>query len=551
MIWSHNFMPLGRLLNRDASVDADNGGVPIVMTASVIEMSDFNLNPFMAFTGGFPTKIVPIKILRKYWYPITPNNDDGSARFAPYGLRKIEALLMEEFGEDNVVTCTPHNLSKFVGRETKVVGISTMDPLGIGFVSRTYTSLVGFGGEPIAAAEFRNLMKHSIWKKYRPKIVVGGSGAWQIVNGNMQERYGINTVVIGEGDRSAPEIFRKAMNGEPLPKVVKTEKPELERIPTIKKPALFGVVEITRGCGKGCQFCSPTMRTRYSFPLEKIKKEAKLNARAGSRMIVLQTDDLFLYKCGERFVPNKQAIVKLIETVGKIPNLEYLQPAHAALPPVAYDPKMIEEIAPMLVEKGRWRYNGKKVASVEVGIETGSIRLIKKYMRGKPLPYETKDWCEVVTQAIGILNDNDICPLATLVIGLPGEEERDTLATMELVDKLKGAKLFYVPLFFTSEEECLLSNARQADLRHLTDLHWDFFATCWRHNIKLWAPDKQGKIAAGSMLLYMIYYRWKHGSKVARPIIKLADFPRSLLKVRSGTQHRHHESAKPGSSSRM
>ncbi len=535
MVWGSSFIPLGRLLNRNVSANADeqhNSGVPIVLTASVIEMSDFNLNPFIAFTGGFPTKIIPIKLLRKFWYPITPDNDDGSARFAPYGLRKIEALLIEEFGENNVVTCTPHNLSKFVGPETKAVGISTMDPLGIGFVSRTYTSLVGFGGEPIAAAEFRNLMKHRIWKRYKPKIIVGGSGAWQIVRGNMQEKYGINTVMIGEGDRSALEVFRKAMNGESLLKVIETEKPKLEEIPTIEKPALFGVVEITRGCGKGCQFCSPTMRTRYSFPLEKIKKEAELNARAGSRMIVLQTDDMFLYKCSERFVPNRQAIVELIETVSKIPNVEYLQPAHAALPPVAYDPKIIEDIAPTLVEKGRWNYNGKRVASVEVGIETGSTRLIEKYMRGKPLPYEAKEWCEIVIQATGILNDNDIYPLATLVVGLPGEEERDTLATMELIDKLNGAKLFYVPLFFTSEEECLLSRARQADLRHLTDLHWDFFATCWRRNIKLWGLDKQRRIVVGSMLLYMLYYKWKHGAKVARPIMKLTDFPRSLLKAR-------------------
>jgi len=367
----------------------------------------------------------------------------------------------------------------------------------------------------------------------------------------MQEEYGINTVIIGAGDRSALEIFRKAMNGKSLPKVVETEKPELDGIPMIKNPALFGVVEITRGCGRGCQFCSPTMRTRYSFPLEKIKTEAELNARAGSRMIVLQTDDMFLYKCGERFVPNKQAIVELIETIGKIPNVEYLQFAHAALPPVAHDPKMIEEIAPTLVEKGRWRYNGRRVASVEVGIETGSVKLIKKHMQGKPLPYEAKDWCEVVTQAVGILNDNDICPLATLVVGLPGEDEKDTLATMELVDKLKEAKLFYVPLFFTSEEECLLSNARQADLRHLTDLHWDFFATCWKHNIKLWAPDKQGKIAMGSMFLYMLYYKWKHGAKVVQPMMKLADFPRSLFKVRSGTRDLYHESVEPGPSSRM
>ncbi|MDI6643078.1 MAG: hypothetical protein QMD95_03395, partial [Candidatus Hodarchaeaceae archaeon] len=83
----------------------------------------------------------------------------------------------------------------------------------------------------------------------------------------------------------------------------------------------------------------------------------------------------------------------------------------------------------------------------------------------------------------------DICPLATLVVVLPEEREEDTIATMELVDDLRGSEIFYVPLFFTSEEECLLSSARQADLRHLTEQHWEFFATCWRHNINIWGPD--------------------------------------------------------------
>jgi len=133
LVFGSGFIPLGKLLNRNASGDANeshNSGVPIVLTASTIEMSDFNLNPFIAFTGGFPSKIVPMKILRKYWYPMTPDNNDGSALFAPYGLRKTEASLIEEFGENNVVTCTPPNLDKFVGRGTKAVGISTMDSRG-------------------------------------------------------------------------------------------------------------------------------------------------------------------------------------------------------------------------------------------------------------------------------------------------------------------------------------------------------------------------------------------------------------------------------------
>ncbi|MFN4133212.1 MAG: hypothetical protein ACK4GQ_02450, partial [Candidatus Hadarchaeales archaeon] len=197
-----------------------NGGTKIVLTASRIEMSDFFLNPFIAFTGGFPSKIIPRGVLRKKWYPITPSDENGRARFAPYGLRKIEALLEEEFGEENVVTCTPENLHRFVGLKTKVVGISTMDPLGIGFVSRTYTSLVGFGGEPIAADEFRCLMEHPALRRRNGfKVIVGGSGAWQIIRGGMQENFGIDSVVIGEGERAVAGLFKMAVEGRELPKV--------------------------------------------------------------------------------------------------------------------------------------------------------------------------------------------------------------------------------------------------------------------------------------------------------------------------------------------
>ena len=130
---------------------------------------------------------------------------------------------MEEFGEGNVVACSPHNLRRFVGANTKAVGISTMDPLGMGFVSRTYTSLVAMGGESIAAAEFRFLVRHGVWREYRPKKIVGGSGAWQIVRADVQDEYEIDTVVIGEGERDMLEVFRKALRGERLPRVVKNE----------------------------------------------------------------------------------------------------------------------------------------------------------------------------------------------------------------------------------------------------------------------------------------------------------------------------------------
>jgi radical SAM superfamily enzyme YgiQ (UPF0313 family) len=512
----------------------NNGGVPIVLTASVIEMSNFNLNPFIAFSGGFPL-VLPKYILRKKLYPNSDFNEDGTAKFAPYGLRKVETLLIKEFGEKNVVTVHPHNLHEFIGPKTKVVGISTMDPLGIGFVSRTYTSILCLNGKPATLVEFENLLSNSAFRKYKPKIIVGGSGAWQIPRANMQDELGIDTILIGQAEHSVIEIFRKALDGEELDKVITTQIPKRKEVPTIEKPSLYGTVEITRGCGRGCAFCSPTMRQRYSFPLEHILREIELNANSGTRMILLQTDDIFLYKTKRNFIPNREAIVKLIQSVDKVEGVNLIQIAHASLAPVVYDRKIVEKIAPALVEKSMWVCNGKPCASIEVGIETGSTQLMKRYMAEKMLPYKPEQWQDIVVQAIGTLNDNDICPLATLILGLPGEQEEDMLATLELLDKLKSAEIFYVPLLFTSEEESVLKGQRHKDLKDLVELQWEIISRCWRFNLDLWAPNLN-KIALFGTLLASPYYGWKHGGKIVKPIMKFSGLENLFVNRKSGIE---------------
>ena len=497
-----------------------DGGVRIVLTASRIEMSDFNLNPFLAFSGGFPL-VIPKCILRKKLYPKSHYNENGTAKFAPYGLRKVETLLIEEFGEENVVTVHAHDLHEFVGPETKVVGISTMDPLGIGFVSRTYTGILGLHGKPATRVEFESLLSNSVFKEHKPRVIVGGSGAWQIPRADLQDKLGIDTILIGQAERSIVEIFRKALDGEALEKVIVTQIPEKKEVPTIKKPSLYGTVEITRGCGRGCTFCSPTLRQRYSFPMEHILNEVDLNAKSGTKMILLQTDDLFLYKAKRNFIPNRKAVTELIRGVNQVEGVKYVQIAHASLAPVVFDKQIVEEIAPALVEKSLWYCNGRHCASIEIGIETGSVRLIEKHMKGKMLPYEPTQWQDIVVQAIATLNDNDICPLATLILGLPGELEEDMLATIELLDKLKEARIFYVPLLFTSEEESILKGRRHKESEDLDEFQWEILSTCWRHNFDLWAP-RLGKIALLTSLTASPYYRLKHGKKIFKPIMKIS-----------------------------
>ena len=113
-------------------------------------------------------------------------------------------------------------------------------------------------------------------------------------------------------------------------------------------------------------------------------------------------------------------------------------------------------------------------------------------------------------------------PLATLIVGLPEETEDDTIMTLELVDKLKHSKMFYVPLLFTSEDDCMLRKAQHMDLKHLTSLQWKLLATCWRHNLEVFTEGTEWPTRFVTMTAYVLYYRWKHGKKSLQPLLKLS-----------------------------
>ena len=138
--------------------DSEIDGVPIVLAASRAEANEYDNNPFNAFICTFPKKFSGY-MLREYLSNLE-NNEDGTAKHTIYGLRKVESILIDAFGKENVVVSHYDNLDKFIGRKTKVVGLSTMDPMGLAYVSTTYNSLIGFGGEALNAAEFTKLLEH-------------------------------------------------------------------------------------------------------------------------------------------------------------------------------------------------------------------------------------------------------------------------------------------------------------------------------------------------------------------------------------------------------
>ena len=82
-------------------MDEHTDGYPIVLTASRAEANEFDDNPFAAFICTFPKKLSGLA-LREHLENLV-SNKDGTAQRTIYGLRKIESLISEEFGQENVV----------------------------------------------------------------------------------------------------------------------------------------------------------------------------------------------------------------------------------------------------------------------------------------------------------------------------------------------------------------------------------------------------------------------------------------------------------------
>jgi radical SAM superfamily enzyme YgiQ (UPF0313 family) len=280
------------------------------------------------------------------------------------------------------------------------------------------------------------------------------------------------------------------------------------------------------------------MQKRRDVPLEKILKEAEVNTRGGNSRITLVTEDLFLYGMkNPRFVPNREAIIKLVKSVARVPGVKGIQPSHSSLAPVVADPGMVREVAEILIEHNWYCHGSKPIVTSEIGLETGSVRLMRKYMGGKMLPFRPEEWKEVVTQSFGIMNDVEWYPLATLIIGLPDEREEDVSETLGLMDDLHGYNAFYVPLFFVPLENCFLMNNQGTELDSLTKARWELFTRCWEYNVRIWGDTflehripnpllfkfvKRVAIPFGGKVA-SLYYGRKHGEEMEKAIWRMAN----------------------------
>lgn len=535
------------------------GHPKVVLSADRTLMSPYRGISLATFFGCAPA-IDPHRPKNSMWYfllkdqvtpkilfdficnPITHTN--GVANYAPYGLRKVEAALLRDgYKREDVVVAHPDHIDKFIGPETEVVGTYEMDPLGMGPVTMTFT----YGRKQTSYDEYYNAHLHRKINEAKKKngshakVIVGASGTWQYnYDPKKIQEYGLYAVLEGELGGIAPEIdghagqfFNKLIGGEfdNMNPFVKSDfkvevkefgrdnekfhgrfihywdEPEIDDIPDIVEPSMHGMVEVMRGCGRGCKFCDVTLRPLRYYPPEKVKREIEVNIKkGGQRNAWLHSDDIFVYGLDPRktknMAPNREALEELFTAVMSA-GIAHTNPTHGTLAGAIADEKLIPNIS-KIIKSGPNNKTG-----IQCGFETGSLRLIGKYADRKLSPYKPEEWHWVVKEGVKTLNEHHWIPAFTLIMGLDNAEtEEDAWDTIRLINELEKEQpesmFTTTPLTFVPIG--LLEKSEFFDIgNEMTAAQLGVMYKTWQHNFKYGIQKFMDKTGQNSPLKRKVF----------------------------------------------
>jgi radical SAM superfamily enzyme YgiQ (UPF0313 family) len=457
-------------------------GFPIVLTADRTLMANYTLL-FDGMMAASQTTTSPPSIFGRLLMPRhgrSSHSSDFRAPVAPLGLRRMEAaLLAGDFSTDDVVVASYEDLDLAIGPATKIIGISSGEPTGLGMNTSTMTSIAG--GRIYPEAMFRRLIKkiHRLNRNVSAKIVLGGPGAWQLAdNPQKRKELGIDHLVAGYAEENAAAIFRQLLQNEALPEVINGSWSPQVSIPPIRGASTMGVVEISRGCGLGCSFCTLARVPMVHLPPETILADARTNVEAGLSSIAVLSEDFFRYDA-TGLKANPKSLIALLRNLRDIPDIRLIQIDHANAVSIAqYDDEQLQTIHDLLVGS-----DTRRSIWVNVGIETISGELLSAIGGSCKMNREKAEtWGEFTARQLQRLCRAGFFPLASMMIGLPGERDEHLQETLAWVRSLENERMAIFPVLYAP-----IDGNSPPDPQNLRPLHWKLIKACYRLNFR-WVP---------------------------------------------------------------
>jgi len=286
-------------------------------------------------------------------------------------------------------------------------------------------------------------------------LVAGGphaSGDWR-----RTLEMGFDIVVVGEGERSFPELLGALCEGRDvghIPGVAACgssgptfsgRSPRVENLddvpPFAERFGLFSMIEITRGCPWACRFCQATslfgarMRHRsVSNIVEWAKKSTQFEEESDVRLL---TPDALAYGSDGRS-QRLDLLAEMLEAVNGVVGKErtYLGSFPSEVRPESVTQEGVELLRDHVAND-----------NIIIGAQSGSQRLLHLSHRGHTV--------QDIRRAVQITVGAGLIANVDFIFGMPGETEEDRVLTRRLIRDLAamGARIHshaFMPLAGTA-----------------------------------------------------------------------------------------------------
>jgi MiaB-like tRNA modifying enzyme len=186
----------------------------------------------------------------------------------------------------------------------------------------------------------------------------------------------------------------------------------------IRKNPLVNITEIAFGCVSNCSYCMVKLARGdlKSRSVKEIAREVENSIREGCKEIWITSQD-----CGCYGLDIQTNLAELLENIVKIKGefkirVGMMNPTH---------------VKPILGGLIKIYKHPKVYKFIHIPVQSGSDRILRKMRRG----YKTKDFERIVKEFRNTFSE--VTFSTDVIVGFPGETERDFEKTIELIKKIK------------------------------------------------------------------------------------------------------------------